>query len=148
MTGRTQARTPWRDADIVMVAITGLLGLIAIAAAWFAASHAAGLAARGMWLNMAVAGFAVSATGLALWLMRGRRAVGERRMSLVSLEPVAPAEPEPAARPVGSGDTGTVRVVRIPGTRHAHDRGCPLVAGKRVEPATLADGAPCGVCMP
>jgi hypothetical protein len=142
-------RSPWRDSEISTTAITVLVGAIAIVAASFSAKHATSLPQQTMWLDVAVAGFAVSATGLGLWLMRGRRAVGERRVSLVSLEPAvpepAPVRPSPVKR---STRTAPSLFVRVPGTRRLHDRACPLVAGKEVEPAALDTGEPCGVCTP
>lgn len=132
--------------------ITVLLGLITILAAWFGSSHTASLTGRMLWLNAAVAGFAVAAIGLGLWLMAGRRAVGERRFSLVSLE-------EPAAEPAsakagrrmkrGSGETASLELVRVPGTRRVHAPDCPLVAGKQVEQAAVSETSErCGVCTP
>lgn len=138
----------WRDSDLVVVSITALLGLIAIIAAWFGASGSHSLTQQAMWLNLAVAGFAVSSVGLCLWLMRGRRAIGERRVALVSLDPV---EDEPASAPVrrpAAGSTASFDLVRAPGMRRVHDPACPLVAGKPVERANPGDGEPCAVCAP
>jgi hypothetical protein len=133
----------------MMVVFTVLFGQSAVITAWFGADRVASLTGRAMWLNVAVAGFALSAVGLGLWLMRGRRAVGERRMSLVSLGPVAP-EPAAARPPAATRSTVTApyQLVRVPGTRRIHDPACPLVAGKEVEPAAPGAGEPCGVCTP
>lgn len=153
MSGR--AGWAWRDADVVMVGIVGLVGVVAIIAAWFGAAGTASPATQAVWLNVAVAGFVVSAAGFGLWLMRGRRAVGERRVSLVAL-----AEPESEPVEVGSrsgtpavtvmvpGGTAPIGAVRVVGGRLVHDPGCPLVAGKELEPVAPGSGAPCGVCVP
>lgn len=139
----------WRDSDVVMVSVTALIGVIAIIAAWFGASGSSSLTRQSLWLNLAVAGFAVASVGLCLWLMRGRRAVGERRVSLVALDPVDDERDHPPALPRRSPiDTASLELVRAPGMRRVHDPACPLVAGKRVEPASLRDGAPCAVCTP
>jgi len=137
----------WRDTDVVMVAVTTVLGFSGIAGAWFGADGASSLAQQAMWLNVAVAAFAVSGVGLCLWLMRGRRAVGERRAGLVSLDPVDDEPPAAPAR-VRRGGTGELTLVRATGMRRVHDPSCPLVEGKHVEPATLGDGEPCAVCEP
>lgn len=138
----------WRDSDVVMVSVTALLGLIAIIGAWFGASGASATTQQAAWLNIAVAGFAVSGVGLCLWLMRGRRAIGERRVALVSLDPVDDEPPAvPFQRPAGDA-TAPLGLVRAVGMRRVHELNCPLVAGKRVEPASLGDGDPCSVCRP
>lgn len=142
---RTPLPPPWRDIDITIVAITVLLGLITILTAWFNADHTASPTSQAMWLNLAVAGFAVSATGCGLWLMRGRRAIGERRATLVSLDRPTPEPPPPPTRPTHTAPTQSVR---IPGTRHIHHPDCPLVTGKAVKPAALTTGEPCRVCTP
>lgn len=134
--------SPWRDSDLTVTALLSLLGLIAIIIAWFRANHTSSLTDEILWLNVAVTGFAVTAIGLALWLMRGRRAIGERRLSLVSFEPAVPG---PAVRRQRVARTSS-ELVRVPGTRHVHDPDCPLVAGKQVEPAEAGTGQRCGVC--
>lgn len=150
MTGRGASGLAWRDSDIVLVAAMTLLGLIGLIAAWFGASGTADLDAQAMWLNVAVAGLMVSFVGYALWFMRGRQAIGERRTSLVALESPEPAAVPAAGRPspVPRGETAPIRTVRVPGTRLVHDGGCPLVAAKEVEPAAPGSGKQCGVCRP
>jgi len=139
----------WRDSDVVLVGVLGMIGLIAIVAAWFGASGTASLTAQTAWLNVALAGYVVSSAGLGLWFMRGRAAIGARRVSLVALEPLAESPAEPvAARPRPSPRDGTapIQAVRVPGTRFVHDPACPLVSGKECEPAAPGSGQRCGVC--
>lgn len=133
---------PWRDADVISVCLTALVGVIMIVAAWFGAAGAASLTQQAGWATLAVAGLGVSGIGLCLWLLRLRRTIGQRRASLVSLD--APAEPLPAHSP--RHDTASLPLVRAAGMRKVHDPGCPLVAGKDAEPAALGDGEPCAVC--
>ncbi|MPY78427.1 MAG: hypothetical protein GEV04_08000 [Actinophytocola sp.] len=143
MTGAPQAPSgPWRDADVIAVCLTALIGVVMIVAAWFGAASAATLTQQAVWGTLAVGGLIVVGVGLSLWLLRLRRAIGYRRASLVSLEP--PAAQEPAPRQ----DTATLPLVRAHGMRKVHDPACPLVAGKDVEPASLGDGEPCAVCQP
>lgn len=138
---------PWRDADVISVCLTALVGVIMIVAAWFGAAGAASLTQQAGWATLAVAGLGVSGIGLCLWLLRLRRTIGLRRASLVSLD--APAEPLPAPPPPPRGhDTASLPLVRAAGMRKVHDPGCPLVAGKDVQPAALGDGEPCAVCGP
>lgn len=151
MNGRSESGWAWRDSDFVWVGIVGLLGLIAITAAWFGASGTASPTAQAVWLNVAVGGFVVASAGFGLWLMRGRAAVGARRVSLVALERPAPEPASPrlvhaSPRPAPRGATAPIHAVRVPGTRRVHDPECPLVAGKEIEPVAPGSGEPCGVC--
>lgn len=147
MNRRENAGWAWSDSDVVLVGLLGMLGLIGIGAAWFGASGTAAPGAQAAWLNVAVAGFVVSATGSALWLLRGRAAVGARRVSLIALEPPsAPAAARP--RPAPRARTEPIRTVQVPGTRRVHDPACPLISGKEYEPIAPGSGQPCGVCTP
>lgn len=138
-------RGPWRDADVIAVCLTSLIGVVLIVAAWFGAASAGTLTQQALWGTIAVAGLVVSGVGLSLWLLRLRRAIGHRRASLVSLDPPAAPEPTPAPR---THDTASLPLVRAHGMRKVHDPDCPLVAGKDVQPAALGDGEPCVVCQP
>lgn len=149
MTSTGGGRLAWADGDIVMVSLTALVGGIAIVAAWFGAGGTATPSQQGFWLQLAIGGFAVSAAGLSLWLLRGRRAVGERRVALVSLdpgsEPPVAEQPGRGARGV-SASTAPLGLVRAAGMTHVHHAGCPLMAGKTALSAGLGEGEPCGVC--
>lgn len=150
MTPPGTGRLAWRDADIVMVSAAALVCVIAIASAWFGAARAGSVAAQAAWLQVGVAGFAVFAGGACLWLLRGRRAVGERRSGLISLDDrlvdKVPADSPAAGTRGGPGSTASYELVRSVGMTRVHLPECPLLAGKRVEPATFSDGPPCGVC--
>lgn len=140
---------PWRDGDVVMVAVTAGVGLAAIGGAWFGASGTTSLTTAMGWLNLAVAGFTVAAAGNALWLLRLRRAVGERRVALVSLDiglDVVDEVTEQHGPTAQATSTAALRLVRVAGTSRVHYADCPLVHGKPVEAATMGDGKPCGVC--
>lgn len=149
MTGGSALRVPWRDGDLVAVTGAALVGLIAVLLSWFGASGSPSPAHQMMWLNLAVVGMAIFAICNCLWLMRLRRAVGQRRVGLVSLE-VTEVEvgPERAAPAVGSVDRPVVSAgwVRGEGMARVHRPDCPLVAGKHVWPAHVGDGELCGVC--
>lgn len=144
---------PWGDGDILGLCAASAVGLVAIVGAWYGISGSASPASQTGWLNAAMAGVVVSALGNCVWILRGRRAVGERRARLVALHE---GESGPDAVPMTSWeDTRTMTVplmdtdrVRAGGQRRIHSADCPLVAGKNVAPALLGDGAPCGVCAP
>lgn len=140
-TGRSVA---WRDGDLIVLSVTALVGAGMIATAWFGASGTARLPAQAAWLNLAVGGFGLFAAGCCVWLVRLRRAVGERRIALIALDPAEEPVETPARRaPV----TDSLRLVRAEGMAHVHYPDCALVAGKTVVEVTLADGEPCGMCV-
>lgn len=138
----------WRDSDFVLVSIALLLGVIATVTASFGASGAGSLAQQNAWFHVAVAGFAISGIGLSMWLLRGRRAVGDRRVALISLGDPDPEVPRASrtGRGAALGATEPLGLVRAAGMARVHHRDCPLVAGKPTEPAHLGDGDHCGVC--
>lgn len=108
MTGAHFPRLAWQDGDIVMVSITALVAVIGIVGAWFGATGAGSMAAQAGWLNLGVASLAVYAVGVCLWLLRGRRAVGERRVALISLD--IGEEPVPAGAGGGHGTRASPRL--------------------------------------
>lgn len=139
---------PWSDGDVVAVTATALIGMVAIVAGWFGTSGSPVPASQMLWLNIAVAGFAIFASGNCLWLMRLRRALGERRAGLVSFEDaeVMPQHATAADRPVDGPVSASTAWVRGIGMARVHRAGCPLVAGKELEPVRAGDGELCGVC--
>lgn len=144
-----RARWPWTDADVLRLCVASAVGLIAIVATWYWISGSANTGTQALWLNIGVAGVVISALGNGVWLLRGRRAVGERRAELVSLQAVeTPAELAPDPARSSASSTTTLGLVRAVGMTHVHVEECPLVAGKAVQPAALGEGDPCGVCLP
>lgn len=149
MTGGPGLR-PWRDSDLVAATGAALVGLIAILLGWFGASGSPAPARQMLWLNVAVAGLAVYALGNCLWLMRLRRAVGDRRAALVSFE-VAEEEVEAQHTTGGVGRSDRTAVMSAQwvsgdGMARVHRPDCPVVAGKHVWTAHAGDGELCGVC--
>lgn len=152
MTQSLERRTAWRDIDVMLLALVTVLGV----GSWITASVGVGYAktANGeiAWANLGVVGLIIFGAGNALWLLRGRRAIGARRASLVRLEPVrsrasAVMAPEPPTAPPHS----PAGLVRVQGGSLLHEASCPLVAGKTVE---RVEGSPssvdvhCRVCSP
>lgn len=140
----------WRDVDVSLLALTTVVG----GAAWIAASVGVGYAdtvrAEVAWTNLGVVGLIVFGAGNALWLLRGRRALGARRVALVRLEP-ARDDQTMARTPSATADAGSglATLVLLPGVDLVHRRSCPLVAGKQVVPASPnPETASCGVCSP
>ena len=142
---------------MVKLSIFALLGLGAIlTAAWFAASGSASITQQAAWLNLGIVGLVVFGVGNCLWLVAVRGAVAERRASLVWLDAGPDDDVTAGDEWVGGNGTGqfepaattTWSLVRGNGMSRVHLPDCPLVAGKRVEPAAIGDGEPCGVCLP
>lgn len=155
MTAAAQRQHPWRDGDVIKVSTFAFLGLATIVTAWFGASGSASITHQAAWLNLGIGGLVVFGAGNCLWLLAVRGAVGDRRASLVWLDSVA-AEGATAGDGFVGGNgighlepatTATWRLVRGAGMKRVHSPDCPLVAGKRVEPAGVSDGEPCGVCL-
>ncbi|MPY96409.1 MAG: hypothetical protein GEU97_00110 [Actinophytocola sp.] len=57
---------PWRDADLISVCLTALIGVVMIVAAWFGAAGATSLTQQAAWATLAVGGLVVSGVGLSL----------------------------------------------------------------------------------
>lgn len=141
MTAVGRRAEPWHDRDLLMVCGTTLAGLALLVTAWFGAGGTASVVLQTAWLNLAVAGFAISSIGQCLWLLRARRAVGERRIALISL---TPREEDPyETKPLPRTATGLVRAA---GMVKLHRPDCALLAGKDVTGAAAGDGELCGVC--
>lgn len=150
MTAPRSPSIPWSESDVLRLCLTTAVGLVVISLTWYGVSGSADTGRQALWLNVGVAGVVISALGNCIWLLRGRRAVGERRADLISLEvPEVVIEPV-ADRASGHAETLTIPlgIVRAEGMSRVHRPDCPLVVGKPVLPASLGDGDACGVCAP
>jgi hypothetical protein len=140
---------PWRIGDLILTYLVNVAGLILILVGWFEASGNLTIHDQIPWLNLGVTGIIVAGAGNVLWLLTGRRAVGElRRRLTVRLPGAGPAStsgPEPDTA-LGALVTGTAM------TRY-HRADCPLVKGKPVTAAEEdrhleAGRVACDVCLP
>jgi hypothetical protein len=136
---------PWGDRSLAILVGGWLCGLVGVGAGWFGASGTADVPAQMSWVDLAVAGVVVSGVTNCLWLTAGRRAVGQRRAALVDIEPPQPTPLRPARL---ADVTTSFDFFQVPGQRMVHRPDCPLLAGKERQPATPAQGPPCGVCAP
>jgi hypothetical protein len=141
---------PWRIGDLVLLYLVNLAGLILILVAWFEASGDLTIRAQIPWVNVGVAGIIVAGAGNLLWLLTGRRAVGElRRRLTVRLPGAGSAASSVRAQPdmeLGVFVAGT-------GMTRYHRPDCPFVEGKRVTVASedghlSAGRVACDVCIP
>jgi hypothetical protein len=141
---------PWQVGDLLLLYLANVSGLLLIVVAWFEASAAVSQDTQIVWLDIGITGVIVAGAGNLLWLLTGRRAVGELRRALTPALTARFAEPIPQAGPaVSTADHGLL-VAGVDMTRY-HRADCPLVAGKEVadspEESHRARGRrPCQVC--
>jgi hypothetical protein len=152
----------WRAEDLLRWGITVGIGGIVIAVAWYICAGDATFSQQVGPADAAVAGLLVAGVGNATWLLKGRRALGERRRSLLpDLPPREAASTEVADEAAPSRTTDETPAVTEPGLLVAgegmqryHRADCALAAGRtewtaasRVEHES-AGRRPCGVCRP
>jgi hypothetical protein len=154
----------WGPDDLLRWAFAILVAAIVIGVAWYVAAGELSLNQQIGPMDGAVAGVVVSGFGNATWLLRGRRAVGERRRALLP-DPVAQVQrarmsrgrsPAPVVD-VRSAATPVVEVERFlagPDMERYHLSACALAAGRAGwttmtrQEHTAAGRKPCGVCQP
>jgi hypothetical protein len=142
---------PWRVGELVSLYCFNLAGLVLILLAWFQVSGQVDLGSQMRWLNAGVAGVIVAGAGNVLWLMAGRRRVGELCRS--AARPVlarAARNRTVANAPTPDGAVG--QLVSGQGMTRFHRRSCLFVAGKPVTPASerghiAAGRRPCDACL-
>jgi len=154
---------PWRADDLCRWVLTAGLGGVVIAVAWYFGAGEATFSQQLGPLDAAVAGLLVSGIGNVAWLLRGRRAVGERRRALIpDLESArrrrrvasAALRPEGPRPPAGAVEAADRLFVAGAGMERFHRPGCALATGRdgwshmtRAE-HERAGRRPCGVCRP
>ena len=139
---------PWQVAHLLVWYVGAGAGLVVILVAWWGASGTTRVPALVTWVNVGVAGLVVSGLANLVWLLEGRRAVGERRYAVLGDPDVSALTQRPAA---GSAADEPL-VAAGPMTRY-HRTGCPAVSGKQVSAAARDDHesvgrSPCGICRP
>jgi hypothetical protein len=148
----------WGAEDLLRWAITTGLGGIVIAVAWYIAAGEATFGQQVGPLDAALAGLLLSGVGNLVWLLHGRRALGERRRLL--LPDVADATASAAAHVVVVGTPRTAASAATvadaflagEGMERFHRPGCALAAGRTGWTTATrqeheeAGRRPCGVC--
>jgi hypothetical protein len=150
----------WGAEDLLRWAITTGLGGIVMAVAWYIAAGEATFGQQVGPLDAALAGLLLSGLGNLVWLLHGRRALGERRRLL--LPDVAEARVSAVAAVVVSGppstSTGAPSATDVflagEGMERFHKPECALAAGRTGWTTATrrehedAGRRPCGVCRP
>lgn len=155
----------WGAEDLLRWVITIGLGGIVVVVAWYVAAGEATFSQQVAPVDAALAGLLLSGIGNLVWLLHGRRALGERRRLLLP-DVVAAAAVEPTVALETGGDpgalatppSGTASVEDVflagEGMERYHRPDCALAAGRagwttatRSE-HEAAGRRPCGVCRP
>ena len=142
--------SPWRLGDVMSLGASLVIGVAAILVGWLGVSGEAATARQTGWLNVGIGGVVITGIGTAVWLMTGRRAVGERRRRLL---PDAVASASPSDRPAPLQPDVPETLVVIGGMTRYHRSTCELVAGKAVTPVPrrrprTGSLTPCDMCRP
>jgi hypothetical protein len=155
---------PWRAGHLVVTSAGVGLGAVGVLVSWWAVSRTARLSSEIAWMNLGAGGLMVVGATLAMWVLAGRRAIGQRQARLEAdldgvvarrLPPVAVASAAASRRTAVAGargdDVPPDRWVWARGMTRYHRKGCQLVQGKQVRVASLgahqrAGRRPCGMC--
>jgi hypothetical protein len=160
MTDPGRHSVPWQVGDLMLLYLTNVAGLLLIVVGWYEASGALSQDAQILWLDLGIVGVIVAGAGNVLWLLTGRRAVGELRRALTPALMARFAEPtgdrltidpeiDAGQRVAGQLVAGQL-VAGAEMTRY-HRADCLLVAGKDVQVGSEATHRsqgrrPCQVC--
>jgi hypothetical protein len=162
----------WGPDDLLRWGITVGVGALVVAVAWYICAGDVSFSQQIGPTDVAVLGLLLAGLGNVRWLLRGRRALGERRCSLLPDVPVAEeslAEPVLAASVVDPPDidptvtdpygtevavTDSALYLGGAGMERYHQSDCFLATG-RPDFVALTRGEheqagrlPCGVCRP
>lgn len=140
---------PWRLGDLLLLCGLVGAGVIAVLSAWWGTSGTSSLSTQYAWVNLGVIGVVVLGTGCCIWLMIGRRALGERERLLLSAIGASQLVRVPTPIRVAA----TRSFVAGTGMTRYHHPDCHLVAGKTVLSSSVAAHGragrrPCGMCQP
>jgi hypothetical protein len=166
---RSQPSIPsvlWGAEDLLRWVITVALGGIVVAVCWYVCAGDTQFSQQVGPTDAAIAGLLLSGIGNLAWLLHGRRALGERRRSLLpdiavdDLEyrtPVGTRRHVGPASPAMNSPASTAEdtvFVAGEGMERFHRPDCALAAGRTGWSALprneheLAGRKPCGVCRP
>jgi len=147
------SRTLWAAEDLIRLVLALLVGGIVVGVAWYICSGDARFNQQIGPLDAAVGGLIFAGGGNVMWLLRGRRALGERRRALMpDLE--AAILPAGSVRPVATSPSDpSDLLVAGDGLVRYHRAACPLASGRSWTGMTRGEHdamgrQPCGVCQP
>jgi hypothetical protein len=140
-----QSGSPWSTDDVLRAAGMVAAGGVMCVIAWATISARPRVGSQVGFVPLAVGGLVVAFLGQAAWLLRGRRALGERARMLLGAPPAAgPRRSTAIAR--------ATDLVAGEGLRWFHRADCPLAANQGFAAShgehTRAGRHPCRVCQP
>ena len=143
--------SPWRPGHLIGLWLTTMIGMGLIALAWYGTSGRTDLGEQMPFLESGILGVVAMGVADGLWLLRGRRAVGERRARLLPMVEERDASAQAPFAPIQRVDTAPVAASGA--MTHYHRTDCDLVYGKDVllaDPAAHAASGrrPCPICSP
>lgn len=146
---------PWTSPDLVRLAVGNVIGLILVFIAWDQSAGQVTVRQELTWFEVGVVGIGVAGLANGVWLLNGRRQVGEERVAGLG------GRPGPTRRRARDNDDGPHlavppaghTLVAGDGMTRFHRSDCLLVTGKRVRAADVATHqaqgrSPCEVCSP
>jgi hypothetical protein len=148
-------RTLWAAEDLIRLVLALGVGAVVVVVAWYICSGDASFNRQIGPLDAAVGGLVFAGLGNVMWLLRGRRALGERRRALLADVADTVISPRSITGVPGAGtvadDVGVF--VAGDGLLRFHHANCPLAAGREWVAASRLDHEtagrlPCGVCTP
>jgi hypothetical protein len=133
--------------DLAVLYACTVGGLATLLVGWWGVSGTARLSHQVPWVVVGTAGLIVLGAGNGLWLLIGRRAVAERRRSLLGAFAAAPLTASTHRNGAGP------KPVWATGMQRYHRPTCQLVAGKATRSSSIsahhrAGRQPCGMCQP
>ncbi|HEY1828494.1 MAG TPA: hypothetical protein VGF87_10755 [Acidimicrobiales bacterium] len=154
-----RTRALWKADDLLRWCFMLAIGAVAIGVSWYVCAGDANFNQQIGPADAALGGLLVAGLGNATWLLRGRRALGERRRTLLG---DGPAVAQPSVRRVEvararsddrPGETGELYVAGE-GLERFHRSDCALAAGREGWQAMTRQGhetagrRACDVCRP
>jgi hypothetical protein len=139
---------PWGVAAAVRLVLLVLVCGVGLVVVWFGVSGRGVFDTQVGWMTAGVVVLMVELYALASLVVRGRRAVGDRRSRLIS-DAVADVLPRLAV--AGPTEVADGDVVVVAGLDLFHRAECPMVAERRVERVSESEAARrglrcCGIC--
>lgn len=148
LTERSTVLRPWSIEGLVRLVSLNLFAVLLVAASTYQVVRQDGTTDQALaWFNLGVLGVGIAGVANALWIFRGRRAVGLARSALFA--------------PWTTGDaTAALHAVDDDGQRlglrssdRFHRPGCPMVAGKQVQGGSWegfveSGRTACEICQP
>jgi hypothetical protein len=130
-----------------------VVGTVMLIVGWYLAAGDATFQAQIAPTDLAVAGAVVVSMANVLWILRGRRVIGERMHRLLAPLAEISAIRARSLELQSMLPTDSAILVAGIGMEHFHRSTCPMAAGREWPPLSgadleISDRIPCGVCRP